>query len=328
IFLAVFIFLIFLLIRFLVFYCIVFMYFCKPPGEICLSEKQMLVVFLSSLCVSCRMQCPRAGNFECSVTKLKFEMRSGGTLTYMYSSWDQHLGKAEMQDWMAAGPLFNIQADASGKVATIHLPLFICLKGRKTDISQIKIAHFLDVGMTVEEPTRMSPFHVVLENPTFSFLGVLCKSMYRLFHFFPIHSVVQLYQSSRTASLHLYVIPNDSSLIQAIKDEEEKHHSMLVQKRPQTDEPLYFGSHYVVRSSTDLKINPEELEFSYQNPGQLQSFVEICVGKEGRIELSLRKKENLCSVWDAWLEPGIYSQMEYFLLADTRQLCKEELKSF
>uniref|UniRef100_A0A8D2Q7C2 FIIND domain-containing protein n=1 Tax=Varanus komodoensis TaxID=61221 RepID=A0A8D2Q7C2_VARKO len=296
--------------------------------KICLSEKQMLVVFLSSLCVSCRMQCPRAGNFECSVTKLKFEMRSGGTLTYMYSSWDQHLGKAEMQDWMAAGPLFNIQADASGKVATIHLPLFICLKGRKTDISQIKIAHFLDVGMTVEEPTRMSPFHVVLENPTFSFLGVLCKSMYRLFHFFPIHSVVQLYQSSRTASLHLYVIPNDSSLIQAIKDEEEKHHSMLVQKRPQTDEPLYFGSHYVVRSSTDLKINPEELEFSYQNPGQLQSFVEICVGKEGRIELSLRKKENLCSVWDAWLEPGIYSQMEYFLLADTRQLCKEELKSF
>lgn len=37
---------------------------------------------------------------------------------------------------------------------------------------------------------------------------------------------------------------------------EKKRHSVQLSKHPQTDEPLHFGSHYVVSSSEDVRINP------------------------------------------------------------------------
>lgn len=81
--------------------------------------------------------------------------------------------------------------------------------------TEIKIAHFVDGQMTLEEPTRITPFHVVLDNPTFSLLGLLLKPCQKLFKFIPIHSVVQLYQvhnTNVTTMFHLYVVPNDLSL--------------------------------------------------------------------------------------------------------------------
>ncbi|KAL8176576.1 UNVERIFIED_CONTAM: hypothetical protein K2H54_036505 [Gekko kuhli] len=254
-----------------------------------------------------RIHLPRAGIFLCAVTELKFEVRAAVTVKYTYSSWDQHLSEAEMQNWMVAGPLFDIRADPGGEVAAVHLPHFICLQEGKTDVSQMKIAHFIDAGMTLEKPSQVTQFHVVLENPEFSVLGVLLKPIQRLI---PVHSVVLLYQIFRKTTLHLYLVPNDSSLIQAIEDREKSRQSVLVDKHPQTDEPLYYGSYYFVFSSAKLVISPEKLEFSYKTPGQLQSFVDVYLGNIERVNLSLKKKEGLLSVWDAWLESGPSNQEE------------------
>ncbi|XP_054848446.1 uncharacterized protein LOC129338334 isoform X3 [Eublepharis macularius] len=249
-----------------------------------------------------RIHLPKAGTFLCSVTELKFEVKAAVTLEYAFRSWDQHLSEAVMQTWMVAGPLFDIRADAEEKVAAVHLPHFLCLRGRKTDESQMKIAHFTDVGMTLEKPAQVTQFHAVLENPKFSLLGVLIKPIYD--KFFRVHAVVLLYQAyKRITALNLYLVPNDSSLIQAIKDEEEKFHSVLVRKPPQTKEPLHYGSHYTVSSSADLKISPQELEFTYKTPGQLQSFVEVRIIKSERVDLSMKNKEERCCVWDTLLEP-------------------------
>ncbi|XP_054848441.1 uncharacterized protein LOC129338333 isoform X2 [Eublepharis macularius] len=250
-----------------------------------------------------RIHLPKAGTFLCSVTELKFEVKAAVTLEYAFRSWDQHLSKAVMQTWMVAGPLFDIRADAEEKVAAVHLPHFLCLGGRKTDESQMKIAHFTDVGMTLEKPVQVTPFHAVLENPKFSLLGVLIKPIYD--KLFRVHAVVLLYQAyKRITALNLYLIPNDSSLIQAIKDEEEKFHSVLVRKPPQTKKSLHYGSFYTVFSSADLQISPQELEFTYKNPRQLQSFVEVRIRNTERVHLSMKKKKKDFSVWDTLLEPG------------------------
>ncbi|XP_050812685.1 uncharacterized protein LOC127052758 isoform X2 [Gopherus flavomarginatus] len=213
---------------------------------------------------SYRVHLPGPGSFRCSETELGFEVRAAVTIQYGYGSWDRHLSAAEKQQWMVAGPLFNIQVELAEAVATVHLPHFLCLAGtankssRDAVLPQMRIAHFVDGRMTLEEPTQVRPFHAVLENPSFSFIGVLWKPIYAVFPFIPIHSVVLIYQVVKAAAitLHLYLIPNDRSLIQAVEEEEKKHQSIQVLKPPQT-KPLYFGSCYTVSSSLDLEVTPE-----------------------------------------------------------------------
>ncbi|XP_030418217.1 uncharacterized protein LOC115651401 isoform X3 [Gopherus evgoodei] len=231
---------------------------------------------------SYRVHLPGPGSFRCSETELGFEVRAAVTIQYGYGSWDRHLSAAEKQQWMVAGPLFNIQVELAEAVAAVHLPHFLCLAGtankssRDAVLPQMRIAHFVDGRMTLEEPTQVRPFHAVLENPSFSFIGVLWKPIYAVFPFIPIHSVVLIYQVVKAAAitLHLYLIPNDRSLIQAVEEEEKKHQSIQVLKPPQT-KPLYFGSCYTVSSSLDLEVTPEEVDFCYMSPEDQQSFMEI-----------------------------------------------------
>ncbi|KAL8176569.1 UNVERIFIED_CONTAM: hypothetical protein K2H54_036395, partial [Gekko kuhli] len=249
-----------------------------------------------------RVHLPEAGTFLCPITELKFEVKAAVIIEYAHRSWDQHLSEAEMQAWLVAGPLFHIWACPEDKVAAVHLPHFLCLRGGETDTSQMRIAHFVEAGMTLEKPARVTPFHAVLENPRFSLLGLLIKPLYN--KFFRVHAVVVLYQFlSWTPTLNLYLVPNDSSLIQAIQDAEEKFHSVLVRKPPQTITPLYYGSRYTVSSSADLKIIPRELHFTYKNPRQQQSYAQFSIRRTEIVDLSLKNKKDLCSVWDTSLEP-------------------------
>uniref|UniRef100_A0A8C8S930 FIIND domain-containing protein n=1 Tax=Pelusios castaneus TaxID=367368 RepID=A0A8C8S930_9SAUR len=156
---------------------------------------------------------PRAGSFRCSETELGFEVRAAITVQYGYDSWDQYLSTAQKQQWMVAGPLFEIQVDPAEAVTAVHLPHFLCLMGGEADISQMRIVHFIDGGMTLEEPTQVKPFHAVLENPGFSLLGVLWRKIQAKCQA-KIHSLALLYRALMAANttLHLYLIPNDHSL--------------------------------------------------------------------------------------------------------------------
>uniref|UniRef100_A0A8D2Q7F9 FIIND domain-containing protein n=1 Tax=Varanus komodoensis TaxID=61221 RepID=A0A8D2Q7F9_VARKO len=158
--------------------------------------------------VTCRLCCPEAGTYLCSETELRFEVRGAVTLTYAYGSWDQHLSRAEKQKWMVAGPLFDIQADPAEEVAAVHLPHFICLEG-KVDISQMKVGHLVEEGLLLETPSQVNTFHVVVENPTFSLIGVLICALFR----FSVNSLVLLYRTFKPiVTLRLYLIPNDNSV--------------------------------------------------------------------------------------------------------------------
>uniref|UniRef100_A0A8C3T0T3 FIIND domain-containing protein n=1 Tax=Chelydra serpentina TaxID=8475 RepID=A0A8C3T0T3_CHESE len=158
----------------------------------------------------CRVHVPGPGSFRCSETELGFEVRAAVTIQYGYDSWDQHLSASEKQQWMVAGPLFDIRVEPAGAVAAVHLPHFLCLAGGEVDASQMQIAHFVDGGMTLEEPTGVRPFHAVLQNPGFSLLGVLWRKIQSKCQA-KVHSLALLYQALRAANttLHLYLIPND-----------------------------------------------------------------------------------------------------------------------
>ncbi|XP_034624118.1 NACHT, LRR and PYD domains-containing protein 1b allele 2-like isoform X2 [Trachemys scripta elegans] len=99
-----------------------------------------------------RVHFSRAGWFRCPETELEFEVRAAVTIRYGYGSWRQHLTESQQEPWMVAGPLFDIRVEPTETVAAIHLPHFLCL--RDADKSWMHIAHFIDEGMILENPTQ------------------------------------------------------------------------------------------------------------------------------------------------------------------------------
>ncbi|XP_037754909.1 NACHT, LRR and PYD domains-containing protein 1a allele 5-like isoform X1 [Chelonia mydas] len=251
-----------------------------------------------------RIHIPGAGSFRCSETELGFEVRAAVTIQYRYDSWDQHLSASEKQQWMVSGPLFNIQVEPARAVAAVHLPHFLCLAGGEVDASRMRIAHFVDGRMTLEEPTGVRPFHAVLENPSFSPLGVLWRKIQSKCQA-KVHTLALLYRALRSANttLHLYLIPNDHSLRQAVNDHEFKCPSVRVHK-PSRTKPLKFGSCCVVSSSSQLEVIPEELEFCYLGPKMEQPYLEIYIRdmQEG-LQLSLLEKIEGEPIWKALVRP-------------------------
>uniref|UniRef100_A0A8C3HH34 FIIND domain-containing protein n=1 Tax=Chrysemys picta bellii TaxID=8478 RepID=A0A8C3HH34_CHRPI len=159
-----------------------------------------------------RVHFSRAGWFRCPETELEFEVRAAVTIRYGYGSWRQHLTESQQEQWMVAGPLFDIRVEPTEAVAAIHLPHFLY-----ADKSWMHIAHFIDEGMILENPTQVRLFHAVLENPSFSLIGVFWRresSVQRI----PIHSIVLLYQAQKRVNLtlHLYLIPDDGSRVKVI----------------------------------------------------------------------------------------------------------------
>ncbi|XP_074854289.1 uncharacterized protein LOC142014914 isoform X2 [Carettochelys insculpta] len=253
-----------------------------------------------------RLRFRQAGFFRCSNTELGFEVRAAVTIHYEYESWRCHQAEVEMLQCMFAGPLFNIRAEPAGAVAAVHLPHFLCLTGEEASITitQMRVAHFMDGRMMLEEPTRVMPFHAVMENPSFSCWGMLqkIKSM-----FFPsIHSVTLLYRALRAQkfTFHLYLIPDILALKQVINDNERNYKSIRIWKPPKT-KPLTCGSHYAVFSPSDVEVTPEEPEFCYVDPQEKQHYVEIySQGFVNKLELSLVKQSDSQCIWKAIVRPG------------------------
>ncbi|KAM6051029.1 NACHT, LRR and PYD domains-containing protein 1a allele 5-like isoform 2-T2 [Theristicus caerulescens] len=232
---------------------------------------------VSKNCITYRAHLPGAGVFQCSITGLSFEVKSAVTITYRYATWTRHLSEADQDMWVPAGPLFHIEVQPE-VVQAVHLPHFICLAG-DVDTSLCAIAQFKSGKMTPERPTRLIAFSAVLENPSFSLLGVLWRKLHSTSNSFPVHSLVLIFQqlSAANTTLHLYLIPDDNSVKQAIEKQEMNWNSKLIPKPPPFD-PLFFGSTYRVTSTRSVVITPKEhLPFCYKSPEEQQLFVEIYI---------------------------------------------------
>ncbi|CAI5791020.1 recruitment domain-containing 8-like [Podarcis lilfordi] len=249
----------------------------------------------------------KAGSFHCCDTGLIWEVRGAVTVTYHFDSWPKHLEEQNTEEWQIAGPLLNIKVDAVEAMAVICVPHSLSLSGK--DSSHVYIAHFVEGEMRLEKPGRVEPHHAVLENPKFSSLGVIFKKWFKQ----KINTVVLLYQSLRveTPTFHLYLLPNDLSIIKAVNDSEEN--SKRIEKPPVTLRPLTIGSQVSLKASKNVTVCPEELEFQYLDAEKLQQYVELsaeqmqdeffCLMKKGTPEIvwkvHLKKREFISEEMDS-----------------------------
>lgn len=82
------------------------------------------------------------------------------------------------------------------------------------DSSLFHVAHFKEEGMLVEKPARVEASHAVLENPSFSPVGVLLRTLQAALRFVPVTCSVLLYHHPRPGEVafHVYLVPSDCSV--------------------------------------------------------------------------------------------------------------------
>ncbi|XP_045843775.1 caspase recruitment domain-containing protein 8-like isoform X3 [Meles meles] len=250
---------------------------------------------------------PMAGFYMWPATRLGFLVTAAVTVRIAFDSWSQNLDPKlqHEEQWMVAGPLFDISVEPEGVIAEIHLPHIISLPANEVDMSWFHVAHFKDEGMVLEPPARVEPFYAVLENPSFSLMGILLRLASGTGVSVPITSTALLYYHSypEDTKFHLYLIPSDALLTKAIDVEETKFHGLRLQTSPPV-EPLNFGSRYIVSGSAHLEIMPEELKLSYRSPGEIQVFSKVFAGKmEEPIILEVTEKRHKTLVWRTLVKP-------------------------
>ncbi|XP_075797920.1 NACHT, LRR and PYD domains-containing protein 1a-like [Microtus pennsylvanicus] len=253
-----------------------------------------------------RVQFPVDGSYHCPNIGLSFVVTRAVTIEIGFCAWSQHLDKTPLQDsHMVVGPLFDIKAE-QGAVAAVYLPHFVDLQEGQVDTSWFHVAHFQGHGMVLEVPAKVEQGYTVLENPSFSPMGVLLRIMPAVRNFIPITSVTLIYYylNLQDVTLHLYLIPNDWTIQKAIDEQEMGFQFVRIHKPPPVDS-LYIGSRYIVSASKNLEIIPKELELCYRSPRESQLFSEISVGRmDSEIKLHIREKKNGNLKWEALLKPG------------------------
>ncbi|XP_040604994.1 uncharacterized protein LOC106020915 isoform X2 [Mesocricetus auratus] len=205
-----------------------------------------------------RVQFPMAGSYHCPNIGLCFVVTKAVTIKIEFCTWSQYLYETPLlNSHIVAGPLFDIKAE-QGAVATVYLPHFVPLQEGKVDTSLFHVAHFQEEGMILETPARVEQHYAVLENPSFSPVGILVRMIPTIGHFIPITSITLIYYhlNLKEVTLHLYLIPNDCTIRKAIDEEEMKFQFVRIHKPPPVD-CLYVGSRYIVSASKELKIIPK-----------------------------------------------------------------------
>lgn len=84
----------------------------------------------------------------------------------------------------------------------------------EVDVSWFLVAHFKDEGMVLEQPSRVEPFYAVLDNPSFSLMGILLRIARGTRLSIPITSNTLLYFHPHPEDIkfHLYLVPSDALL--------------------------------------------------------------------------------------------------------------------
>ncbi|OCT58981.1 uncharacterized protein LOC108703748 [Xenopus laevis] len=246
-----------------------------------------------------RLVVPGEGLFRCSETGLQFCVESPANIDIEIGSWVEFLGHLHQYTYDIVGPLFNITVK-SGQVSAVYLPHYVCLKGGDVDKAMFRVAHYKDDNMILESPNRVEPFYVVLENPTFSPVGVikLQPSPNGRRRKIPTHGVVMLYSRYKTGyTIHLYLMPHDLSLKQAVHNKETGNCFYWMDKPPRTS-TIYTGTQYVVGGPEDAEINPEELELCLDVKSELYNYSEIYLEEiQDKMYLQLTCEVNNTSAW-------------------------------
>ncbi|KAI9526274.1 hypothetical protein NQZ68_041559 [Dissostichus eleginoides] len=108
-----------------------------------------------------------AGNFECSVSGLRWVCQEKVSFKYQFCSSEEPMKRMEMMKYMPAGPLIDITV-ISGKLFEVYLPHWIYIDDIPEILQKFAVLHIDDCGDVVEKVSEVTSSHVKLSEPVFS----------------------------------------------------------------------------------------------------------------------------------------------------------------
>ncbi|XP_072273254.1 NACHT, LRR and PYD domains-containing protein 1b allele 3-like isoform X2 [Pyxicephalus adspersus] len=283
---------------------------CRLCGKFQDSDTTLIPVLIGNVF---RLELKSAGRFLCQKTGIKFQVTGPVVIDYYLESWSDFMKEIPGCKHEIIGPLFNIKTNQKPKanaVSAVYLPHYLCLGSFTEDQSCIKCAHFTEGNMTMKTPSRVEPFYIVLENPTFSWLGPLLSFMNKKI---PIHGMVLIYfrvvcpgdVECQEYKIHLYLLPLLAHIEQQLDKEKMEFEFRRIAKPPQTNDTVYTKTKYLVTGHPQNYVRPKSLKFQSTDHSKPYEFTEISV-KENDIDIFLDVAEESTEekVWDTILTRG------------------------
>ncbi|XP_063791288.1 uncharacterized protein LOC134945751 isoform X2 [Pseudophryne corroboree] len=276
---------------------------CKLCGKAQYSN-DVVIPILNGSTYRLKLKCE--GLFRCQKTGIQFLVKHPVTIQYNLESWHDHLTGIQGDRFEVVGPLFNIKTDDPYAVSAVYLPHYLCIAGFTGDKSQIKCAHFKDGNMTLEPPTQIKPFYIILENPSFSCLGPLLSLVKKKV---PIHGGVLIYfrvvcqdePEYQEYKIHLYLLPYPTHTEEALDKKNVTFGLQRINKPPHTCDTVYTRIKYLVRVQPGASIIPKKLKFQSE-PYQ---YTEINLkANDTNIYLNVSEEESEPAIWEAQLTKG------------------------
>ncbi|KAF1388298.1 hypothetical protein PFLUV_G00088730 [Perca fluviatilis] len=211
-----------------------------------------------------------AGNFECSVSGLRWVCKEKVSFKYQFCSWEGIMERMESLQYMPAGPLMDITVIA-GKLDEAYLPHWICIDDNPKILDKFAVLHIGDCGDVVEKVSEVTSSHVKLSEPFFSPRAALMKMGLPV----KIGCQVLIYYISKSSflRLHVYLIPHDHGLQQTVDKKKEKQGYKRIEK-PRPDKYLKMQQGFKLAATINMaKILPEKITLRYDS--QDPNFYEV-----------------------------------------------------
>ncbi|XP_073510635.1 NACHT, LRR and PYD domains-containing protein 12-like isoform X2 [Phyllobates terribilis] len=282
------------------------------------SQESLEVITPTMIGSTYRLSVRSSGLFRCLETGIQFSVTQPVTLEYEVDSWSNYTEILQNlpEKYEIIGPLFNIKSNVgTNVVSAVYLPHCLCLGGFKGEKSLIKCFHYKDDNMAFETPSRIEAMYAVMENPTFSCIGIILYPL-RLFKEgiikrIPCHGMVLLFYNTiikddlyHMYRLHLYLLPRIRTVEKEVERDKKNTLFQRIYKPPQT-ETVYSMKNYRINGPENANVCPETLLFE-SCPPEVYSFTEIIAEGETstKINLSILSEDKDDPIWKSLVSAG------------------------
>lgn len=287
---------------------------CKLCGKLLCDPVSVINPTMTGRTYRLSMNSP--GLFRCSESGIQFQVTQPVTIEYEEDSWSNYTDILQNlhAGYEIVGPLFNIKSSVDPNVVSaVYLPHCLCLGVFEGYISLIRCFHYKDDNMILETPSRMEPMYAVLENPTFSSIGVILYPLNLLkgeiMKLIPYHGMVLLFCNTiiredlkHKYRLHLYLLPRICTVEKEVERFEMRFSFHRIHKPFQT-ESVYSKSKYRINGPLIARVFPKTLLFESYCPSEIYPFTEISIEgtKNTEFKVSIHPEDEEVTVWDTVL---------------------------
>ncbi|XP_054621706.1 uncharacterized protein LOC129174112 [Dunckerocampus dactyliophorus] len=235
-----------------------------------------------------RLQCFRAGRYQCTVTGLVFDMDGEGDVCYGTIPWK--LSLLAQHHKKPAGPLFDIQCDKPS-VRQLHLPH--CEIPSTGGHRHLSVAHVRGEGIELITPQETTDTHVIANIMGFSAFGLMRdEDAPRL----PIQALVLVFLIPEPPSvLNVLLVPENEVVDEVIRIRSGRNPSEGFVNTI-SECILVPQQQYILTTTLGelLRIQPNRATF-YDSPRRnfMNSFQVLGIDNLDTIHLTLREHDNL-----------------------------------